>query len=245
MKIKNAFLLALLVSFANFGFATKVISITDSDWENPASWTGNEVPLKPDTIIIRHYITLNRDLIIEAPTVLIIEKGATVCGDFLMDVKCGASIFNYGNLYLNTASIRNGYNYNEFYAKSLITISGCGSNSDGFYNAPPNGHIKVWPPVLCKTDGTNWTTKTTNIPVNSAEEFYVNISPNPLNSGYLTIATKGDFELKVYDTRGALLYKGLGSEQTYVDVHEYPNGFYFVSISYKNRQVFRKILIDQ
>ncbi|PBQ31750.1 hypothetical protein CNR22_08195 [Sphingobacteriaceae bacterium] len=241
---RKIILFSLVLFLTTLAQATKVISAADSDWENPSTWLGNKVPFKPDTILIKHYVTLNTDLIIEAPTVLIIEKGATVCGNYLMDVKCGATLFNYGNLYLNTATIRNGYNYNEFYTKNLITILGCSPAAAGLANIAPDGHMKVWPPVLCKTDGTNWQPKATGIAATTSEAFFVNISPNPLNSGYLTVGTKGDFEITVYDTKGSLYYRGNAIDQTFVDVHDYANGFYFVAITFSdNKKVFRKVLI--
>lgn len=235
---------AFSILFANFVQASKVISADDSDWNNPSTWIGNVVPVKPDTILIRHYVTLSSNLTIEAPTVMIIEKGATVCGDYFMDVLCGAMIINYGNLYLNSAEIRNGFNYNEFYTKESLVFSGCGSSGGSFENLPPDGHMKVWPPVLCKTTETNWLPKTTGIAINNVESFFVNISPNPLNSGYLSVSTKGQFEIAIYDTKGSLYYKSIASDQTFVDVHDYSNGFYFVSLSFSdNKKLFRKVLV--
>ena len=53
--------------------------------------------------------------------------------------------------------LRDGKNYSEFYAKNQITIVGCNlpGSGNGYYNIVP-GQTLVWPPVLCKTQGTNW-----------------------------------------------------------------------------------------
>jgi hypothetical protein len=246
MKRKIVFLSFITFTALSNAFATKVVSAGDNEWDQPSSWNTNAIPNKPDTIVIRHYITFGRDLIISAPTVLIIEETGTLCGDYLLDVACGAKVLNYGHLYTNTAKIRDGYNYNEFFSKSTVTILGCTPAADGFHNVPPNGHINVWPPVLCKTSGTNWPKATTNIPGNGpADELTVSISPNPLNNGSLKIAARGDFEVNLYDTRGALIYTGKASDQVIVDMRDFSNGFYFAAITYKNKQFFRKVLIEQ
>ena len=246
MTRKIFFSLCILFVLTHRGFATKIISTNDSDWDNGLSWSTNEIPGNPDTIIIRHYITMSRNITINAPTVLIIESTGVLCGDYLLDVSCGATVINYGYLYLNTAKIRAGYNYNEFYAKSLVEILGCTPNAAGFFNVTPNGHTLVWPPVLCRTNETHWTKGTTNIANNGApDEFLLSISPNPLNSGYLTVSAKGNFDMSLYDTRGSLLFSGSGTDHSFIDMHSFSNGFYFVSIKYKEKIVIRKVLVDQ
>lgn len=199
--------------------------------------------------MIRHYITFTSDLTITAPTVLIIEEGGTLCGDHLMNVSCGARVINYGHWYLNQLKMKldgPSYNYNEFYFKNYSSFSGCGTpGSASFYNVPPNGHINTWAPELCKTAGTNWPKTTTGLLSNTSLEETLTLSPNPLNSGFLNISAKGDFTVKLYDTRSELLYDGSATDNTFIDMHEYANGFYFVSIVYKNKQISRKILVDQ
>jgi len=245
MKNKIIFLLTFIFISVNQLFAIKVITTSNDDWTSHASWSTNQVPGNPDTIVIRHYITLSQNLTISAPTVLIIEEGGTLCGDYLLDVACGATIINYGHLYLNTAKIRNGTNYNEFYSKSLITILGCTPQADGFYNLAPNGHTYVWPPVLCKTFETNWKGDSSTGIVQLTNESFISISPNPLNSGYLSINANGDFDMKLFDTQGVILYAGSGTDKAFIDVRGYSNGFYFVALTYKNKQIIKKILIAQ
>lgn len=247
MKQKFIFLLCVIFLFADRGFATKMVSVGDSDWDQIATWSNSSVPGNPDTIVIGHYVTLSRDLLIEAPTVLIIEDNGSICGDFQLEVACGAKLINRGHVYLNSAIIRNGTNYNEFYSKNSVSLTLCNTpGNDGFLNQAPNGQMKVWPPVLCKTSDTNWPSKgTTNIPVNTPDEFFLSVSPNPLNSGYLSVSTRGNFEIHLYDSHGALIYQGFGKEKTSIDLHTYANGFYFITVFFKDKLVNRKILIDQ
>lgn len=243
----NIFFLLCAVFISQRSLASKVVSTGHGDWDELAPWSSGEIPSHPDTIVISHYITLSHDLLISAPTVVIVDENGTICGDYQLDVACGAKLMNYGHVYLNTVKIRSGWNFNEFYAKNLVEVLGCGtSGSDGFVNVAPKGQTKVWPATLCKTTDTNWPSKeTTNIPVNAAEEFFLSISPNPLNSGYLSIATKGDFEMKLFDTKGALVYSGSGKEKAFIDLHDYTSGFYFISVIYKDKIVNRKVLIAQ
>ena len=252
MKPKKILSLFIAVTLLSNAFATKITSVTDSDWHNSSTWSADSIPTNPDTIVIRHYVTFNKDLSLKAPTVLIIEDGGTLCGDYLMTVLCGAKVLNYGHWYLNALKIKSSgnINYNYFYFKSSWVISACetGLNNGvppSFDNQPPKGHINTWTPTLCKTPETNWTKGSTGIPTSgNGDEFFISISPNPLNSGYLSIRTKGDFEMKLYDTQGALLHSGAANNRALIDMSNYANGFYFVVISYKNKTIYRKVFVE-
>lgn len=250
MKHRNIFLLCLTLFCVNSGSASKVVSANDANWNSPLTWDTGVVPENPDTIIIRHYVTFSSDLIIQAPTVVLIEADGVLCGDYLMEISCGASVVNYGNWYVNRLEMKQGgtasYNYNFFYFKNSTVLSGCGSGSStgGFYNVPPLGHINTWAPTLCRTAETRWPKPTTGIQANgNAEDYSVSVSPNPINSGYLTVRAKGEFEMKLYDTRGSLLYEDVASNNGFIDLHGYANGFYFVTVNYRGTQVHRKILV--
>ncbi|WP_317899620.1 T9SS type A sorting domain-containing protein [Aurantibacillus circumpalustris] len=252
MKLKKILSFLIVFAITSNLFASKVISISDDDWRNALSWNNNAVPENPDTIVIRHYITFSENLTLKAPTVLIIEDGGTLCGDYLMTVLCGAKVLNHGHWYVNELKIKSSgnFNYNYFYFKTSWVISDCETGQSSgeppsFYNSPPKGHINTWAPTLCKTAETNWLKESTGIPTNgNAQEFFVSISPNPLNSGYLNVWAKGSFELKLFDTQGALIYSEEGTDHSLVDMRDYVNGFYFVAIVYKNKMVYRKLFVE-
>lgn len=138
------FFFAFLLSFGMKGLTVK--SITQGAWTNPQIWSNGLVPSAPDTILLKHYITFSNNLIISSPTILFIESTGTLCGNFKLEIGCGATWYNYGAVYLNGFLIRGvAYNYCSLKSTSSGTLVGCpGSNNGGFMgNYPPNGSTSV------------------------------------------------------------------------------------------------------
>jgi hypothetical protein len=74
--------------------------------------------------------------------VLVVDSGGTLCGDYQFDISCGAKLYNYGRIWVNSSHMMDAWNYFEFYAKNSMIISACnlpGYNA-GYHNVPPNGH---------------------------------------------------------------------------------------------------------
>ncbi|MDF2449107.1 MAG: hypothetical protein K0R26_1611 [Bacteroidota bacterium] len=94
-------ILLLSLAFPLLSKAVTIKTISYGDWEDNLVWSDGQVPGAVDTILIRHYITLNQNLTVTAPTVIFIEASGTICGDFLLETLCGASLINHGHLYLN------------------------------------------------------------------------------------------------------------------------------------------------
>jgi hypothetical protein len=138
--------------------ALTVYSVAHDGWFVASTWSTGQIPTAPDTIIIKHYVTFTQNLTIAAPTTLIIDSTGTLCGNYDLINSCGSFIYNYGEIYVKSATIRDMKNYRKFWSKNFITVYGCSlpGYGTGYYNIPPNGTTYVWPEVPCKTKFTNW-----------------------------------------------------------------------------------------
>jgi hypothetical protein len=233
--------LILLLSIKGL-WATKITTEGNYDWNDPLSWPGGIVPDNPDTIVLRHYITFSHDLIIKAPTVLIINSEGTLCGDFHLDIACGAVLVNRGYMYVNRLTVRDGENHNRCYAKQLITVTGCPvpGFGKGFKSVPPQGEIKVWPPVVCKSEETNWPRNITA--VWSQDERQLLFYPNPVSDGGLFIQYDLPFTAVIADVLGNRLSEWRGENNLSIDTRTLSQGIYFLQISSGGRVMTRKLL---
>jgi hypothetical protein len=226
------------------GAASKVVTVSDGDWDEPFVWSGNAVPSNPDTIIIRYYITFSRDLVIQAPTVLIIEQGATLCGDYLLDISCGAKVYNHYRLYVNKLNVRDGENYFELHAKNNITVTGCSipGFGGGYKNIPPYASTYVWPPVLCKTTATHYPRELELGIITNNGDQGISVFPNPVNSGALKISTDQHFDYHFTDICGRQISSGSGENFYEISLANFPAGLYFLSIKKGTVLVTYKII---
>lgn len=226
-KLVLFFLMACAVTIK----ALTIHSVANSDWENPNTWSNQQVPNNPDTIFVSHYITFNQALTIPAPTVLVVDSGGTLCGNYQFNVSCGAKLYNYGRVWVNSAQMMDAWNYFEFYARSSITISACslpGFNA-GYHNIPPNGHTAVWPPVLCRTPGTYWDGGPVSA-VNELTKTSIRIFPNPLSSRLLQVDVPGPAIIQLTDLMGQGLGHWTIMRQTGLDLGRYQNGLYMLKV---------------
>ncbi len=234
-------LIIINVFISAYTKALTVSSIASGDWENPSTWSTQQVPASPDSIIISHYVTLNQNLTISSPTVLFINASGTVCGNYLMETLCGASFVNYGYMYLNQIKTRSGANYNKIQCKSSITLLGCSSGGGSFNSYPPNGHVEVWPPVFCKTHDTNWESGTL-AGFRELENSTLTVFPNPLKEGLLTLITKGNSHFTLTDAAGNIMIKDFFKDTTLLDISALPNGPYFLELETEGKKQTRKII---
>jgi hypothetical protein len=225
--------------------ASKVVTAAHGDWNNSSTWFNFQVPVAPDTILVKHYLTFSQSLVILAPTVLIVEQNGTLCGDYLLDVSCSAVLINYGHIYVNAAKIRDGRNYFEFYAKNSMIITGCSlpGYGQGYSNLAPNGVTLVWPPVLCKTTGTNW--EGGGDPIGIAESFMgsgLSVSPTCLGEGSLQISSDMPVKIWLLDLSGSSIYEASGSATYNLNLSDYPKGIYVLKLHTHQKQFVQKIV---
>jgi len=221
--------------------AFTVRSVASTDWENPATWSSQQVPNNTDTIFVDHYITFNQNLSIHAPTVLVVDSGGTLCGDYQFDISCGAKLFNYGRIWVNSSHMMDAWNYFEFYAKNNMTISACslpGYNA-GYHNVPPNGHTAVWPPVLCRTPGTYWDGDPAGI--NEFEKSGLKAFPNPTEDK-LTVTSEGEVLISLSDVYGKELFSEKAFRSATINLSLYAPGVYLLQARQNGRTYSKKIL---
>lgn len=220
--------------------AITIKTIATGDWENPAIWSYNQVPTNPDSIIIYHYVTLNQNLTINNPTVLFIDTLGTICGDYLLETLCGASFINYGHMFLGQIKTRAGKNYYYISCKNYMIISGCFSGGGYYYNIPPNGATYVWPPVLCKTQNTNW--EGGQIGLMELENNTLKIYPNPITNEPLTIITLSKTKMRLLDIMGKELVGNVFENKTELNLASLPCGVYFLELEIDGKKQIKKIL---
>lgn len=221
--------------------AVTIKTIAPGNWEDAFVWSNNQVPMSPDSIIVMHYLVLNQNLTINAPTVLYVDSSGTICGEYLLETLCGASMINYGHIYLNQIKTRAGFNYHVIECKNFINISGCPPSGSGYFNSvPPNGTVNVWPPVLCKTQDTNW--EMGIIGIAEFETGTLKIFPNPINKETLNIYTGYPTVLKISDLLGNNLLTRSFENQTEVRMEFLPNGVYCLEMFIGNQKLIKKII---
>lgn len=234
----------LIIISIIIGNQLKAVTITTvalGNWDDTFIWSNNQVPTNPDSIIVRHYIVLNQNLTINAPTVLFVDSLGTICGEYLLETLCGASLINYGHIYLNQIKTRAGFNYHVIECKNFIIISGCPPGGSGYFNSvPPNGTVSVWPPVLCKTQDTNWEIGT--IGIAEFETGYLKIYPNPVNNETLNIVTGCITKLKISNLIGDVLLTKTFENYTDFRMGFLPNGIYFLELVIVNQKLVKKII---
>lgn len=221
--------------------AFNVRSVAHSDWENPSTWSNQQVPNNPDTIFVAHYITFNQALTIQPPTVLVVDSGGTLCGDYQFDIGCGAKLFNYGRIWVNSSHMMDAWNYFEFYAKNNMTISACslpGYNA-GYHNVPPNGHTAVWPPVLCRTSDTYW--DGTPAGISEFEKSGLKAFPNPAEDK-LTVTSESNVLISLTDVFGKELFSVTAFQTITIDLSSYAPGVYLLQARQNGRAGTKKIL---
>jgi hypothetical protein len=223
--------------------ATTIVTIAHGDWEDPSIWSNHLVPSSPDSVIIYHYVVLNQNVILNSPTVLFIDASGTICGEYLLETSCGSSFTNYGHMYLNQIKTRAGTNYNVIECKNYINISGCPPSGSGYFNSiPPNGTVKVWPPVLCKTYDTHWEGGT-QIGLIELENNTLSIYPNPIHKDEsLTIVTLSHSKIRLVDSMGQEIETKLFENKTEINLNSLPKGLYFIEIEINGKKQIKKIV---
>lgn len=231
----------IICSFLHSGvYAFTVRSIIHGNWEDASTWSNNQVPTNPDSIIISHYITINQDRIINSPTVVFNDLLGTICGDYLLNVSCGASLINYGHIYLNQMKIRAGLNYNRIECKTFINVSGCPPSGGGYFNTYSPGVVLVWPPVFCKTPDTNWEIGTVGLM--ELENNHLKLYPNPIRNELLTIITLSKSKLKLMDALGKCINADVFENHTEINFSTLSSGLYFLELEIDGKTQTKKIV---
>ena len=234
------FLFLCLIMVSGVAKALTVTSISHGDWENANTWSTHQVPASPDSIIVRHYITVNQNFSINAPTVLLIDASGTICGNYLMQTFCGASFINYGYIYLNQIKTTSGLNYNLIYCTTSIMLTGC--SVSGYFNSmPPNGHVEVWPPVSCKTPNTNWEGGTSTT-IEELQNAGIAVYPNPINGQVFTLVSPAQSSFKLTDLMGNLIYKGVFRDTSVIDASLLSTGIYILDLEINGKRYLQKLL---
>ena len=221
--------------------ATTVTTIAHGNWEDASVWSTQQVPTNPDSIIVSHYIVLNQNRTISAPTVLYINALGTLCGEYLLETLCGASFINYGHLFLGQIKTRSGLNYHVIECKNYMIISGCSPPSSGFSSLPPNGSVAVWPPVLCKTTDTNWELGN-QIGLIELQNDLLKIYPNPLNNEPLHIVTLKSGKIRLTTSDGSAIEQKNFDYKTEIDFTKLPAGIYFLELEMEGKKTVKKII---
>ena len=245
---KNIFIVLIIV-IAHTASALTVKSVSHSDWSNPLTWTTGQIPTNPDTILVSHYVTITADLTINAPTVLVIENTGTLCGDYLLNVACGAKWYNHGAAFINRFILRYGANYCTITTRGTSTVAGCPSGS--WSVVPPKGNMNIVPWTACKAPDTNWEVPngiTGGCTVGIKEYFNSNdisVYPNPAEDKInLEFVEAKSYSFLIKDISGRTVIKESESQfqKTEINFSELNSGIYFLEIKNGNNTLIRKII---
>ncbi|MES2760928.1 MAG: T9SS type A sorting domain-containing protein [Bacteroidota bacterium] len=232
-------ILCVFISASLHAFTVKTVA--HGDWEDPTAWSNQQVPTNPDSIIVYHYMVIHQNLTINAPTVLFIDPLGTICGDYLLETMCGASFVNYGHLYLGQIKTRAGLNYHYIACKNSLILNGCSAGGGYYNNLPPNGSTYVWPPVLCKTQDTNWELGN-QIGLIELENYDLKIYPNPIVSEMLQVVTLSSTRIRLTDVKGKEIKQKTFENRTELDLNTLAPGIYYLELEINGKRCVRKIV---
>lgn len=226
-----------------------VKSVAQGAWANPQTWSTGLVPAAPDTIVVKHYITFSNDLIINSPTILFIESMGTLCGNFKLNITCGAKWYNYGAVYLNGYICRGlAYNYCSIQSSSGGTVTGCPGGGGGFMgNYPPNGSIQGFSGSCPGWDETG-TSQGGCAAVGLRQQFFeqkILIFPNPVTDKLsLEFSEAREVVYTILTSEGAVINesKKLFFQKKEIDLSFLSPGFYFIRIKTQNNVFMKKLL---
>ncbi|MDF2449108.1 MAG: Secretion system C-terminal sorting domain [Bacteroidota bacterium] len=118
---------------------------------------------------------------------------------------------------------------------------GCAPSGSGYFNSvPPNGTVKVWPPVYCKTNDTNW--ESGIIGLNELQNKNVSMYPNPVTSGLLQIRTGTNTEANIFSVSGDRILTQQFEQETEISLEFLSSGVYTLELM-TDQNVWRKKFI--
>lgn len=240
MKMAFTYLACLLILASGLKALT-VRSVAHNDWSNPSTWSTGQVPASPDTIYVDHYVTLTANVTINAPTILFIDASGTVCGDYVMDVACGAKWYNYGSVYLNTLYVRDGWNYCTLTFRNYAAVSACTLNGygAGFSNVPPKGNMNISNFSSCRSFGTPGEC-TVGIKEYEASEKII-VYPNPTEDKILIKQENGEmYTVSLSDAAGRIVKAPEKNNE--ISLAGLDAGIYLMNLSL-NGKTYRKRII--
>lgn len=237
------FLRLLLLVFSLVWVSSQALTVrtlTPGNWENPACWSHAQVPTNPDTILVDHFMVLNQNLTISAPTVLLVNSTGTICGLYLFKNLCGSTFINYGGIHVNIIETISGLNYNTIEYGSYMMVSGCGAAGGSFSNKPPNGLVRSWITISCTNPGWEGGTST-GLAVLTNKGF--SIYPNPLSAmDDLSLVAESNTSYALTDLAGRLLCSGSFNDRHVIPTRELPPGLYFLKLETGGTNRVEKIL---
>lgn len=245
---KNIFIILIILIVYSVKALT-VRSVSHADWSNPLTWTTGQVPTNPDSIFISHYVTITADLIINSPTVLVIEATGTICGDYLLNIACGARWFNYGAAFINRFVLRYGANYCTITTRGTSTVTGCPTGQ--WSVVPPKGNMNIVPWTVCKAQDTNWEVPngiTGGCTVGIKEYFNSNditVYPNPTDDKLnVEFEEAKSYRFLIKDISGRTVRKESESrfQKTEIDFSNLNAGIYFLEIKSEGNTLIKKII---
>jgi len=111
MLYKTIVIVAFLFCCPKGIFSNTIVSSQNGYWNDSTTWKGNIVPTDKDSIIIKHYIIFNQNLIINSGGYLFIDSIGTLCGLYNVRVLCGSYFYNYGKVQADSVFISDGGNF--------------------------------------------------------------------------------------------------------------------------------------
>lgn len=237
------FLRLLLFAFSLVWGPSKALTVktlAHGNWENPACWSHAQVPANPDTIIVDHFMVLNQNLTISAPTVLLVNSTGTICGLYVFKNLCGSTFINYGGIHVNIIETISGLNYNTVEYGTYMMVSGCGPAGGSFSNMPPNGLVRSWITIRCTNPDWEGGTATSSAEMENEE---LRVYPNPLSRQEdLSIITDHYTAYSLTDVSGHLLCSGSFKDRVSIKTYGLPAGIYFLKLEMNGKTHREKIL---
>jgi hypothetical protein len=103
--MKKLFTLALACALSFNFYAQFIQSISNGDWDNPATWSSNTIPFTADSVVINHNVTISADHEVQMQ-ILRIANGKSLSGNFTFALH--GDLIVQGNLNVTMLAVGDG-----------------------------------------------------------------------------------------------------------------------------------------
>ncbi|HKR04759.1 MAG TPA: T9SS type A sorting domain-containing protein [Bacteroidia bacterium] len=224
--VKPILVIAFLVLIKCNCFAAVKTAAMDGYWSNPNIWLPAGVPASNDSVTIIANVYFDIPVTITAGGRVVINIGATLCGQDTFRLLCGGFLLVNGlmsgiDIYVSDGVI--GFP-GHVYAEHSLVSNPC---SSGFI---VNGLSVVGQPYSCPTTGID----------EISDHSGVNVFPNPF-SGYIEISLAGNelTEIILYDLVSRKRVQKIFRNNVSLNTAALAKGIYFYEVR-KNNAVIKK-----
>ncbi len=198
-------------------------TVKSGPWNNNSTWLGGVSPsfTNLDTILVKHYLYLGSDVVLNSGAFLKIDSSGGLCGHQTITVSTGARILKYGTLELDTLLVPGGIV--NLYVPGDVILTNYGKISKGG-SLNSNCGLAVGPWFDCRKPFHNAVEDELTIGT-------ISLFPNPSTGVFTISGATQQSTFYLFDVEGKIVFqKLLPSSTETIDLSKHATGIYFWKI---------------